>query len=159
MKKKQIIMLLLIGAISTGIISLYTTFAYNEEASQLENSTANYNLIYSIKEISNTNISVNANEAKYVDIILQNPYKATVKYGMYYQLLKPNEMPQNVKISLSEDSQDDLESTIKEHETKIVSIKINNNSDYNIDLTIGALIGFEQGNIEDLIKERQILIK
>ena len=42
-----------------------------------------------------------------------------------------------------------------EGETK----KIENNSDYVINLIIGALIGFENGEIEDLITDGEVLIK
>lgn len=159
MSKKSILVILFLMLLSVGGLTLYNTFAYNEEASKLDESIADYNLIYSLKENSNKHISVSPKEEKYIDIELNNTYSSTVKYGMYYYLVSPNNMPDNVRITLSEDSVNPVEDTIKASETKIVSIKINNESDYNIDLVIGALIGFENGDIKDLIKNGEVLIK
>ena len=159
MTKKSIYIVLFIMLFTVCILSLYTTFAYNEEEKKLDESTANYNLIYSLKDASNKQITVAPKETKYVDIKLNNAYNSTVKYGMYYRLLKPNKMPDNINISLSEDSVGLLQDTIKSGESKVVSIKIDNNSEYNIELIIGALVGFENGNIEELLKENEVIIK
>ena len=158
MSKNKIIIVLVI-ILFIGIISLYTTFGYQEENKIDEKSNADYNLIYSLKNNSNKEIVVLANEEKFIDINLTNTYNSTIKYGMYYYLLNPNKLPDNVVITLAEDSQDLLENTIKSKESRTVSIKVTNNSEYTINLIIGALIGFENGNIEDLITEGEILIK
>ena len=156
MKKKQIIMILLIAALSIGIISLYTTFAYNEETAILDESNADYNLIYQVKSLSNKYISLNAKEEKFIDIVITNTYKSNLKYGMYYKLLNSKG---SVDISLAEESPDQLQSIIKPNNTKTISLKIKNGEDSSIDLVVGALVGFEQGKIEDLQKEGEILIK
>ena len=70
--KKNIIIIILLIMLSIGIISLYTTFAYQEENKIEEPSDADYNLIYSLKDNINQEISINANEEKYVDINLTN---------------------------------------------------------------------------------------
>ena len=158
MSKKSIIIIIL-ALLSLGIISLYTTFAYNEEISTLEESNADYNLIYSLKEKSNKYISIASKEEKHLDIYLQNTYDSTIKYGMYYKLINPNKMPDNISISLAPESKDLLENIIKAGESRTISIIISNNSEYNIDLVIGASVGFENGNIEDLLKNGEILIK
>ena len=159
MSKKSILVSLFLMLISIGILSMYTTFAYDEEASKLEDSQADYNFIYSLRENTNKHILVSQKEEKYVDIELNNIYTSSVKYGMYYYLVSPNNMPDNVNITISDDSEKPSEDIIKSGENKIVSIKINNKSDENIELIIGALVGFENGNIEDLVKNGEVLIK
>lgn len=158
MSKNKIIIVLLI-MLTVGIISLYTTFGYQGENKIQEQSNADYNLIYSLKNSTNKEITVNANEEKFIDINLKNTYTSTIKYGMYYYLINPNKLPDNVVITLAEGSQDLLENTIKPEGTGTVSIKITNNSEYTINLIIGALIGFENGNIEDLVTDGEVLIK
>ena len=158
MNKKQIVMLMLIAAFSVGIISLYTTFAYDEEAAHLGESNANYNLIYSIRNSSNKKILVNAHDEKYVDVSLTNTYEAMLKYGMYYKLLNTNNND-GIAINIAYDSQDPLQSTIDVNETKVVSLRIRNESDDNVELIAGALVGFVQGSIEDLQKDGERLIK
>ena len=159
MNKKSIYIILFIMLFTVSILSLYTTFAYDEETEMLEESNANYNLIYSLKESSNKQITIGSNEIKYVDITLNNTYSTTVKYGMYYHLNKPNNMPDNVEIGLAEESPNQLQDTIKSGQAKVISIRINNKSEYNLELVIGALVGFENGNIEDLLKDNEVIIK
>jgi len=158
MSKNKIIIVLLI-MLSIGIVSLYTTFGYEVDNTSLEPSNSEYNLIYSLKESSNKEIVVNAKEEKFIDITLTNTYNSTIKYGMYYYMINPTNLPDNVTITLSDDSEDLLENTIKPQNTRIVSIRITNDSEYTINLIIGALIGYEHGEIEELVTDGEVLIK
>ena len=159
MSKKSIFVILFIMLTSVGIISLYSTFAYDEEASKLDESNADYNLIYSIKEMSKNEVSVPTKETKYVDITLKNNYSSNVKYGMYYHMLSSKSLPENVIITLADDSVSQLEDIIKPNEIKTITIKIANNSNTNVNLIIGAIVGFENGNIKELIKDNEVIIK
>ena len=158
MSKSKIMVVLLI-MLSIGIISLYTTFAYQEENTIEEISTSDYNLIYPLKNNTNKEITLGSHEEKFIDINLKNTYDSTIRYGMYYYLINPNKLPDNISITLAEESKDPLEDIIKPQETKTISIKITNNSEYTINLIVGALIGFENGNIKDLITDGEVLIK
>ena len=158
MKKRTIIIILLFFLLLSSI-TLYTTFAYNEEDTTLEKSDADYNFIYQLKEKSNKEIIINPNEEKYVDIVLTNTYSQTVKYGMYYYMIEPNTQVDGLIVSLSEDSLDLLENIIKPNQTRSISLKITNNSDTQIDILVGALVGFEKGEIKDLAQNGEILIK
>ena len=158
MNKKQIVMILLIAAFSLGIISLYTTFAYDEEAAQLGESTANYNLIYSIKNSSNKTVSLSAHDEKFVDVVLTNTYDSSLKYGIYYKFVRGSDN-EKIIVSVADDSQDLVQDIINKDETKVVSLRIVNESDDNVTLVVGALVGFAQGKIEDLQKDGEILIK
>lgn len=159
MNKKRIIAVLLVLLITGIIISLYSTFALNEENNNLEKSIADYNLTYSIKESSKTKITVGGNETKYVDIVISNPYQATVKYGIYYYLENVDAISSKTIIELAEESTDALEDIITTKQTKNVSIKITNNETFPISFELGALVGFENGNIEDLVQSGETLIK
>ena len=159
MSKKSISAILFILVISLSIISLYTTFAYNDDIDNLGSSKADYNLIYSLKDINNKYVHISKNEEKYVDITLINTYESPVKYGMYYQIINPKEPSDGLKVSLAPDSTDLPENIIKPKQNRNISIKIVNNSNNDIELIIGSLIGFENGNIQDLVSDNQILIK
>ena len=157
MSKNKIIIILLI-LLSIGVISLYTTYAYEENETIFEPLNSD-NIILSLKESTNKEIVLNAKEEKFIDISLNNTYESTIRYGMYYYMINPEKLPDNVTITLAEDSQDVLENTIKPNQTRSVSIKIKNDSEYTIKLIIGALIGFEHGEIEELVTDGEILIK
>lgn len=158
MSKNKIMIVLLI-MLSISIVSLYTTYGYEENNIINEQPNSDRNLIYSLKENINKEIIVNSNEEKFVDIVLKNTYEYTIKYGMYYYLINPTILPENVEITLAESSEDSLEDIIKPQNTKTVSIRITNNSEYTINLIIGALIGYERGNVEELVTDGEILIK
>lgn len=160
MSKNKIIIVLLI-MLSLSVISLYSTYAYEEDNTTINTipSDSDYNLIYSLSESTNKEIIVGANEEKFIEISLKNTYDATIKYGMYYYMVNPTSLPENVTITMAEGSTDLLEDTIKPQEIKTVSIRITNDSEYSIDLIIGALIGFEYGKIEDLVTDGEVLIK
>ena len=157
--KKRIYIFSALLIIVLVVISLYSTFALDEDNNKLEESVADYNLVYSLKENDSKIVSVASKNETYVDVTLTNTYDVTVKYGMYYHLIYPNKMPDNVKISLANTSKAILQDRIKSNETKVVSLKITNDSEYNVQLVVGAIVGFENGNIEDLVNDDVILIK
>ena len=159
MSKNKIIIVLLI-LLSIGVISLYTTYGLEENnATYVPTSDSDKTLIYSLKESSNKEISIGTKEEKFIDISLKNTYESTIRYGMYYYMISPSTLPDNVTITLSEDSEDLLENIIKPGQTRNISIKITNDSEYAINLIIGALIGFEHGEIEELVTDGEVLIK
>lgn len=158
MSKKSVVAVLMM-IFSIGVISIYATYAYNNEVISLGESESDYNLIYSISESSNREVLVNKGDTKFVDVELTNTYKNTVKYGMFYYAINPEKLPEGVSISLADTSIDDLESLILKGETKIISLKIENDSEYDVSLIVGALIGFENGDISELETDKQILIK
>ena len=159
MSKNKIIIVLLI-MLSIGVISLYTTYAYEEENNTIiKEPISDSNLIYLLKNSTNKEVSVGPKEQKFLDINLKNTYDSTVRYGIYYYMINPEKLPDNVMITLAEDSEDILENTIKPGQTRSVSIKLRNDSEYTIRLIIGALIGFEHGEIEELVTDGEVLIK
>lgn len=158
MSKKSIVAVLMM-ILSAGIISLYTTYAFDNEVGTLGETQADHNLIYSISENSNKQLALATGETKYVDIVLTNTYNSTVRYGMYYYAVNPTVLPEKVKISLADTSEDLLEDIIDPGQERVVSLKVENNSEYNIVVIVGALIGFVNGDIQDLETDKQILIK
>lgn len=151
MSKNKILIILLM-MLSIGIVSLYTTYAYEENNEiKVDESKSDHNLNFSLKISTDKQITVNPNEEKFIDISLKNIYyEETVGYGTYYSMINPEKLPNNVNITVADHSIDSPSGTIKKNETKIISLKINNESEYAINLVIGCLGGFENGTIEDL---------
>ena len=145
--------------LSIGIISLYTTYAYEGENIIIQESNSDKNFVFSLKNSTNKEVSVAPNEEKFFDINLTNTYETTVRYGAYYYMINPERLPENVIITLAEGSEDELENIIKPQETRSISLQITNNSEYSINLIIGAIIGYEYGNMEELEKNGVVLIK
>lgn len=159
MSKKSISLIVFILVVSFGIISLYTTFAYNGEEKSMDTSKADYNLIYSLKNAEKQQVNVGIGEEKYVDITLTNTYDSTVRYATCYKMNNPKKVPNGLTVTLDEQSSNSAESLIEAGETVTITVKVVNNSEYDVGMVVGALIGFENGNINDLLTDDEILIK
>lgn len=159
MQKKTIFIVLIIMTLAVSIISLYSSFAYNEEAKSLGESSANYNLIFSLKDENNKQVTVASGEQIYVDLDVTNTYDYNVKYGTYYYVVNPKNLPDGVIITKANNSDGELQDVIGAGGSTTISLKIDNNSKYNVDLIIGTLVGFENGDISDLVTDGINLIK
>lgn len=159
MQKKTIFIVLIIMTLAVSILSLYSSFAYNEEAKSLGESNANYNLIFSLKDENNKQITVASGDQIYVDLDVTNSYDYNVKYGTYYYVVNPKNLPDGVIITKANNSDGELQDVIEAGESTTISLKIDNNSKYNVDLIMGTLVGFENGDISDLVTDGINLIK
>lgn len=159
MNKKSILIIAAILLTTFAIISLYSTFAFNEDLAKLDKSSANYNLVYSLKEVSPQEVIVNASDEVYVDLKVNNSYDSNVKYGAYYQLIKPSKGPDGFTVTLVNSSESMQEEVIKPTESKVISVKLTNNSNTQVTVNLGVIVGFENGNIAELTNKDQILIK
>ena len=77
MKNKMIIISFALVVVII-VVSLYTTFAYNDNNNGLTKSNADINLEYSTKDDNSQEVIINHGEEKYIDISLKNTY--TSKY-------------------------------------------------------------------------------
>ncbi|MBQ9853580.1 MAG: hypothetical protein IJO57_00920 [Bacilli bacterium] len=155
LSKKSVIAVLMM-ILSFGIISIYSTYAFDEEDITLDESNSDYNVMFVLGERDATLVP---GETKFIDVSLTNNNSGDVRYGMYYYAINPNRLPSEVNISLADDSDDPLEDIIKINESKSVSIRIENNSEYNINLRIGAFGGFVKDDIEYFETDNYVLIK
>ncbi len=159
MQKKTIIIVLIILIFAVSILSLYSSFAYNEGTKDLGISNADYNLIFSLKDENIKQVSVSAGDYVFVDLDVSNIYDYNVKYGTYYYVVNPNKLPDGVIITKANNSESELQDIIAAGKSKTISLKIENNSNHNVDLIIGTIVGFENGNISELVTDDIKLVK
>lgn len=157
--KKHILIISIVLLLLLVVASIYGTFAYSEKIKSLPPSKADYNIVYSLNEKANNEINILPKEKKFVSITLTNPYSKTVKYGMYYYLIEPETVLDGLNITLSKTSKNLLEDIIKPEQTKQVTLEITNKTDKSVKILVGALVGFEKGNISELVQKGEILIK
>lgn len=157
MKRTIVLTITVLAILALVIISFYSTFAYNEEASKLGDSIANYNLIYSLSESTDNETIIASGQEKYIDLKIKNTYDSIVQYGIYYEMLNPKTVPDGLEIKPIENAQ--TIDILKPNEERTIPLRIKNTSDYSVSLIIGSMIGFENGNVLDLINDNKILIK
>lgn len=156
--KKRIFIIIFLIIVVVGLLSLYNTFAFNKGNDNVDESFSDINLTYSLKDIKTMNISVSNNEEKYIDMNLRNIYNENVKYGVYYKMKEPKSVPDGLNVSVDENSKSGREEILKSNEEKTITIKIVNNSSYNVSLTLGSVVGFVQGDINNLLSDDMFLI-
>jgi hypothetical protein len=157
--KKRLIIIISIIIIFIGVLSIYRTFAVNSNNNLKNETESDINLSYTLKNNDNMNVVVNAKEEKYVDMTLTKGYSEKVKYGIYYQMLDPKEVPNGLNVLIDNNSKNINEEIISPKEEKIVTVIIKNNTDNNITISLGSIIGFAQGDINALLEDNMILIK
>ncbi len=72
---------------------------------------------------------------------------------------EPKQIVSDLIVSIDDSTENKNEEILESNEEKILTIKLVNNSEYNISLTLGSVVGFEQGDINTLIDDNMILIK
>ena len=159
MQKRTIFIVLIVLTLAVSILSLYSSFAYNEEASDLGKSDANYNLIFSLKDENNKQITVASGDHIFIDLDVSNSYNYNVRYGTFYHVVNLNKLPEGVSITKADNSANELEDIIEPGQNKTISLKIENKSQHNIDLIVGTIVGFENGDINELVTDGVNLIK
>lgn len=155
LSKKSVIAVLMM-ILSFGIISIYSTYASLEDNIQIGKSNSDNNVMF---VLGTENVSLVTGETKYIDVSLFNNNDGDVRYGMYYYAINPSKLPEDVNISLANWSNDPLEDIIEKNESKSVSIKIENNSLYDISLRIGSFGGFVKDDIKYFETDNYVLIR
>ena len=154
MKKGTVIVLLMV-LLFIGLVTMYGTYAIDSENIELKPSTADYNLIYNMRENSDKEVNLKPSEEKYIEILVKNPYSTKVKYGIYYSVKNGTNNIDATLVSKIHKGQDILEPS----EEKNVTIKIKNNDEKESNIILGTLVGFQNGDVSDLVKSGEILIK
>lgn len=141
MTKKRITLLLVIF-LSVIVISLYGTFALINNQ-MTENANTDYTFI--IGKTTDEQISVSSNSTKTFDIYVTNPYGGTLNYGLVYSV----EENYDIRIGVLNTSTAKAQDSIKEKESKKISLIIDNSTDNDIIVNISLITGYINGG--DLI--------
>lgn len=159
MRKRLLILIGIIIIITVGMLSLYRTFSLSsDEENDVIPSDSDYLLTYSLKW-DTVNINVSSKEEKYVDINLKNSYSSSVRYGLYYIIKDSKQLVDGLIISIDDTTESNNEEILEPLEEKVVTIKIINNSEYNVSILLGNVVGFEHGDVTTLLEDNMILIK
>ena len=137
---KTIYLLFLITIIIT-IFKVKPTFAKFSNDYTTENEVVNLNLNFDLK-MSNIEeyeeIRVNANSYEVFNINISNNTSEKVYYGVWYKMIKPNKIENNITIARLEDNLTTMSGELDFYEDKTVSAIIKNNTENDIIVNIGV---------------------
>jgi len=148
MNKKRIL-ILLIPILALVVISLYSTFAMIDE--QLEPPESDYSFI--IGKTTDQSIQISSNTTKTFDIVVENPYEGTLKYGLTYNV----ENDYEIEIGILNTSSSKIVDTIEKEEAKVVSIVIKNDTENDAVINLHLITGYVNGG-DLIIPETQQII-
>ena len=116
------------------IMGLYQTFSLLTDSAGISysNNTKTYQFVIGGKE--ENELVISENDSKYIDVLIKNDKDLTLSYALYYNLDKENE---DVTIGYLKESNYKPNGTILENETKVISLKIINNSNDLVKITLG----------------------
>lgn len=133
---------ILIIVIIVIIMGLYQTFSLLTDSAGISysNNTKTYQFVIGGKE--ENEIVISENDSKYVDVLIKNDKDLTLSYALYYILDSENE---DVTIGYLSESTSKPTGTIVEKETLVISLRIINNSNELVKITIGINNGLPNG--------------
>lgn len=134
--------LLLIVLSSLIIMGLYQTFSLLTESQGVSysNGTKTYKFIIGNNE--ENNISIAENDNKYIDISILNDKEIDLSYSLYY---KTDSKQEDLIIGFLNESSSKPEGKITKGEKKVISLKVINNTNSQVNLKIGVNSGTIDG--------------
>ncbi len=138
MKKNYLLLIIIFGLLT---LALYSTYAvFNSEINTLNTDTS---LTYTFKTNSNQIFNIGANSKLRFNATVENDMSDTISYGIYYKIVYPDNVSNDVLIAEVTDS--DTNTTygvIDNANNKTVPLIIINNSDNQISVEIGLRTGY-----------------
>ena len=124
------------------IMGLYQTFSLLTDSAGISysNNTKTYQFVIGGKE--ENEILISENDSKYIDVLIKNDKELTLSYALYYNLDKDNN---DITIGYLKESNSKPSGTILDKETKVISLKIINNSNNLVKITLGINNGIQNG--------------
>lgn len=138
---KQNFMLIVFIILVVAITGIYQTFSLYTELSGVSiiDGIKTYQFILNASNDTNT-IIIPANSSKNIDITVNNESKAKLLYGVYYT--SNNE---DINIGYLPRTAHLPNATIEAKADNVVTIRVDNSSEYNASITFGVKYGFESG--------------
>ena len=129
MNKKNIIIVIVIVIVGIIIAGLYGTFASDSSTDNV------YNIVLSG---NNNEVVVPAGKSKTVIYKVTNTNKGKVRYGIAFS-------GDNIEVKVYDDSQDEVTGYVDYGETKFVKLYVKNTGTSDVDASINAVLGYENG--------------
>ena len=154
MKKNYLLGIVVMGLIVLSLYSTYAMFTETIETDEIINlSASTINLNSEIVEYEQ--ITINGNEAKSIMVNISNSTESNLYYGIWYEMVNPASINDNIEIAKLTSSTDSTQGTINTGVEKNVKIVIKNTGSSSITVNIG--VGYSKTSSLDLPTNRYVI--
>ena len=154
MKRNYLLIIVVMGLIVLSLYSTYAMFTETIETDEIINMSASV-LPLESKIVEYEQITINGNEAKSIMVNISNSTESNLYYGVWYEMVNPTSMNNNIEIAQLTSSTDSTQGQINTGVEKNVKIVIKNTGSSSITVNIG--VGYSLTSSLDLPINRYVI--
>ena len=154
MKKNYLLGLIVLGLISLSVYSTYAMFTSSVETNNIVNLSAS-TLPTNSEIVEYERLTIKSKEKKVIEYTVNNNTDNSLYYGVWYEMINPSSINDDIVIGKSEDTQSDTLGQLSSGSNAKVLFVIENKTDSNIIVNVG--VGYSETSSLNLPTNRNLI--
>ena len=154
MKKNYLLGLIVLGLISLSVYSTYAMFTASVETNDIVSLSAS-TLPTNSEIVEYERLTIKSKEKKVIEYTVNNNTDNSLYYGVWYEMINPSSINDNIVIGKSEDTQSDTLGQLSSGSNAKVLFVIENKTDSNIVVNVG--VGYSETSSLNLPTNRHLI--
>ena len=154
MKKNYLLGLIVVGLISLSVYSTYAMFTSSVETNDIVSLSAS-TLPTNSEIVEYERLTIKSKEKKVIEYTVNNNTDNSLYYGVWYEMINPSSINDNIVIGKSEDTQSDTLGQLSSGSNAKVLFVIENKTDSNIIVNVG--VGYSETSSLNLPTNRNLI--
>ncbi len=154
MKKNYLLGLIVVGLISLSVYSTYAMFTSSVETNDIVSLSAS-TLPTNSEIVEYERLTIKSKEKKVIEYTVNNNTDNSLYYGVWYEMINPSSINEDIVIGKSEDTQSDTLGQLSSGSNAKVLFVIENKTDSNIIVNVG--VGYSETSSLNLPTNRNLI--
>ena len=154
MKKNYLLGLIVLGLISLSVYSTYAMFTSSVETNDIVSLSAS-TLPTNSEIVEYERLTIKSKEKKVIEYTVNNNTDNSLYYGVWYEMINPSSINEDIVIGKSEDTQSDTLGQLSSGSNAKVLFVIENKTDSNIVVNVG--VGYSETSSLNLPTNRHLI--
>ena len=154
MKRNYLLSIIVIGLIVLSLYSTYAMFTASTSTNDIVNLSAS-TIPTNTETIEYERLTLKAGEKKIIEFTVSNSTNSSLYYGVWYEMIKPASINDNIVIGKKEDTQNDTLGQLSSNSNAKVSFVIENKTSSSIIINIG--VGYSNTSSLNLPTNRYLI--
>ena len=154
MKRNYLLSIIVIGLIVLSLYSTYAMFTASISTNDIVNLSAS-TIPTNTETIEYERLTLKAGEKKIIEFTVSNSTNSSLYYGVWYEMIKPASINDNIAIGKQEDTQNDTLGQLSSNSNAKVSFVIENKTSSSIIINIG--VGYSNTSSLNLPTNRYLI--
>ena len=154
MKKNYLLGLIVLGLISLSVYSTYAMFTSSVETNDIVSLSAS-TLPTNSEIVEYERLTIKSKEKKVIEYTVNNNTNNSLYYGVWYEMISPSSINDDIVIGKSEDTQNDTLGQLSSESNAKVLFVIENKTDSNIVVNVG--VGYSKTSSLNLPTNRNLI--